>query len=142
MHVGVQHTWEMSNRVYQNLNALANAYGGFSQLALRVTRTGTGMATQYQIIPLQAAPQDDAQRELNAKLDYARHLCQNAGSTAKMELVRFLGEDHPELADKPLQTQLAKFIPWLENQFPGGAEEQAEPEPQEEAAPPTLADLL
>lgn len=153
----VELVWEMANLTYQDLQAIAQQYGGIHHLSLRVSRRGTGRQTRYTLIPLgtptqepqagsptpqpqapapQQGPTPQANGNLQEMMAYARDLCTVAGKQPKAELHRWLQTDGMEYADRKAKEQLPAWIAWLETQYNGHDEE---PEP---IAEQSLGDLL
>lgn len=141
---GQQYTWEMSNTVHNQLMAAAQVLGGLLGLHLTVTRSGTGLDTQYTLVPIErdetvepatpaaggsttpqavhhAATNNDRLRAQIARdpqgaAAYAKELCATLELEPKEALQDFLNADGRAYANADAITQLAAFTKHLEQQ--------------------------
>lgn len=153
----IELTWEMANLTYQDLQAIAQQFGGIHHLRLRVSRRGTGRNTRYTLIPLgsptaqpqqaPATPQTQAPaaaptqqqgppQDLGGQMQYFKDLCAQAGLDPKAQFQAFLQSDGIDYADRTAQEQLPAVIEWLEAKTNGDDTAENHFETQ------SLADLL
>lgn len=59
-------TWNQGKVVFEELDGLDAAYKGLMTRDFRITRKGEGLDTKYQILPLDAEPMSEADKELAA----------------------------------------------------------------------------
>jgi len=102
----------MAALVWKQLQAVAQAYGGLANLAVRVSRSGTRRNTRYTIVPLSAAPTVQPTNDLSGQIATVRQYCKLASLDPKKELQEFL-DQHPEVQGESPDVQLAAFLPVL-----------------------------
>ena len=77
-------TWEMANRVFANVEDVAEMQGTLKGLVLKVMRQGTGRQTRYTIVPMGIGDtMTKAKTDTQTRLAYAGELCKTLGVNAR-----------------------------------------------------------
>jgi len=108
-------TWEMANRVFANVEDVAEMQDTLAGLVLKVVRQGTGRQTRYTVVPMGVGDTiTKAETDTKTRLAYAGELCKTLDVNAKETYSEWKGDDASRLRGLSQDEIVNEFITYLE----------------------------
>lgn len=124
--------WDLSNTVWEQLEAVADEPDSYKGLSFKVTRKGAGFNTVYIILPSTEEQSGPEPPSVDALQQRVLGLSSQLNKPAKELVATFLAGPGRDWADAEPQDQLAALVPWLEQLMSASpSEESEEPEPEQ-----------
>lgn len=108
-------TWEMSNRVFNNVEDLAEMQGTLRGMMLKVMRQGTSRETRYALLPMGIGDMTTkTETNIETRLRYAKDLCKTMNNDLQVTWDNWLLGLGARFVNEPKSVKVDAFIAYLE----------------------------
>jgi len=106
--------WDMSNEVWEQLEAVAEEPTSYQGLTFRVTRKGIGFDTDYIIVPSDQRQVSSQPQTVDDKIQLLSDLALKLNKPVSELYSQFIGGPGQDWAEATDEEQLDAIIPWVQ----------------------------